>query len=312
MSTNAPFSQEKTFSTYNQAQGEAYANLRPEYHPSIYQMIIDHHISTGGGLDMLLDIGCGPGIATHALAPRFSSVFGLDPSEGMIATARTHSKGKHTTNVQFNVSTAEDLGLNLSPPIQDSTVDLIISANAAHWFNMPAFWSSAARVLKPGGTVALWAPCKPTIHPSTPNAAAIQAAMEKIQAEYLAPFYGPGNLLTHSRYTELPLPWSLDEPIAAFDKDTFFRREWGVEEAFFDREPVLSLDQVEKMMAVGSPVTRWREANPDAAGTEGDVARICRRTMEKLLHEAGVEEGKEVIRGGSMGVLLMVKKGKGQ
>ncbi|KAJ6101942.1 hypothetical protein N7486_004369 [Penicillium sp. IBT 16267x] len=310
MSTKAPFTPEKTYSNFNQAKGEAYANLRPRYHPSIYQMVMDHHNTTGGQLDILLDVGCGPGIATHALAPKFSHVLGLDPSEGMVATAREHSEGKPTTNVRFEVSTAEDLGSNLSPPIQDSSVDLIISANAAHWFNIPAFWSAAARVLKPSGTVAIWAPCGPAIHPSTPNSLAIQVAMENIQEEYLAPFYEPGNLLTQNRYTGFPLPWDMDEPLAAFDKESFLHREWGVDEGFFDREPVLTLDHVEKMMGVGSPVTRWREANPGAVGTEKDVIRVCRRAVEKLLHEAGVEEGKEVIRGGSMGVLLIVKKRK--
>ncbi|KAJ5934163.1 hypothetical protein N7466_003710 [Penicillium verhagenii] len=308
MSAKTPFTPEKTFSKYNQAQGEAYANLRPEYHPKIYQMIIDHHTKTSGHLDLLIDIGCGPGIATHALAPKFSQVIGLDPSEGMIATARAHSAEKPATKLRFEISTAETLGSDILPPVQDSSVDLIISANAAHWFNIPAFWAAAARVLKPGGTVALWAPCGPVIHPSTPNASAIQAAMEKIQVEYLAPYYEAGNILTRNRYTDFPLPWTLDGQITAFDEKTFFRKEWGVDEGFFDREPVLSLDQVEKMMGVGSPVTRWREANPDAVGTERDVVRICRRAVEKLLHEAGVEEGKEVIRGGSMGVLLMVKK----
>lgn len=311
MSTKAPFTQEKTFSNYNQAQGEAYANLRPKYHPNIYQMVIGHHTTTSGQLDILLDVGCGPGIATHTLASQFSHVLGLDPSTGMIATARAHSEEKPTTNVRFEVSTAEDLGSSLSPPIQDSSVDLIISANAAHWFNIAAFWTAAARVLKPSGTVAIWAPCGPAIHPSTPNALAIQAAIEKIQEEHLTPFYEPGNILTQNRYAGFPLPWDMDEPVAAFDKESFFRREWAVDEGFFDREPILSLDQVEKMMGVGSPVTRWREANPDAVGTERDIVRMCRRAVEKLLHEAGVEEGKEVIRGGSMGVLLMVKKHKG-
>lgn len=26
----------------------------------------------------------------------------------------------------------------------------------AHWFDMPKFWAAAAKVLKPGGTVAIW------------------------------------------------------------------------------------------------------------------------------------------------------------
>jgi trans-aconitate 3-methyltransferase len=36
--------------------------------------------------------------------------------------------------------------------------------------------------------------------------------------------------------------------------------------------------------------------------------RIIRREIERLLHEAGVEKGKEVVKGSLKGVLLIVKK----
>ena len=68
------------------------------------------------------------------------------------------------------------------------------------------------------------------------------------------------------------------------------------------------LDRMERVMGTASPVQRWRDAHPDAVGTERDVIRIMRREIERLLQEAGVEKGKEVIKGNLTGVLLMVKK----
>ena len=171
---------EKTFSAYNKDQGKVYAQIRRKYHPSVYQSILDHHTSIGGQLDTLLDVGCGPGIATQGLAPRFAHAIGLDPSEGMIATAR--SLGGVTASsetIRYEVSTAEELGLDLSPPIQDDSIDLIIAANAAHWFDIERFWPRAARVLKPGGNVALWTSGEVRAHPSMPNAAAIQTVMDQ-------------------------------------------------------------------------------------------------------------------------------------
>jgi hypothetical protein len=53
---------------------------------------------------------------------------------------------------------------------------------------------------------------------------------------------------------------------------------------------------------------RWRDAHPDAVGTERDIIRIMRRVIERLLHEAGVEKGKEMIQASLKGVLMMVKK----
>lgn len=65
---------------------------------------------------------------------------------------------------------------------------------------------------------------------------------------------------------------------------------------------------MEKMLSTGSPVTRWRKAHPEAVGTEDDILKRIRRMIEKYLHEAGIEKDKERIRGGTLGVLIMVKK----
>jgi hypothetical protein len=64
------------------------------------------------------------------------------------------------------------------------------------------------------------------------------------------------------------------------------------------------------MMATASPVTRLRQANPDIAGTDRDPIKIHRREIEQLLQEAGMEPGKEKIKGFVQGVLLIVKKNK--
>jgi trans-aconitate 3-methyltransferase len=305
----APFPKEKTFSSYNHEQGKAYAENRRDYHSSVYQAIINHHTSTGGQLDTLLDIGCGPGTATQTLASHFAHVIGLDPSEGMISTARSLGGVTSTSEpIRYEISTAEELGKNLSPPIQDSSIDLITAANAAHWFDMSGFWPSAARVLKPGGSVALWTGGEGYIHPSMPNAAGIQAAMDKFLDQHLKPYYEPGNLLTRNRYVDLKLPWTLAQPIPELDKSTFFRKDWEIGEQFYVGEPEVDMDTMERVLATGSAVTRWRQAHPEDVGTERDVLRILRREIERLLHEAGVEKGKEKVKGAMRGVLLIVKK----
>ena len=275
----------------------------------MYQTIINHHTSTSGQFDVLLDVGCGPGTAARGLAPQFSHVIGVDPSEGMINTARSLVVVTSTSEpVRFEVSTAEDLGGNLSPPIQDSSVDLITASNAAHWFDMSRFWPSAARVLKPGGSVALWTSGEICADPSMPNAAAIQVAMDQLEEQHLKPYFVPGNLLARNRYVDLPLPWNLAPPVPDFDKSTFFRKDWDVAETFFASQPEVDLDTFEKMMGTGSATTRWRQAHPDAVGTERDVVRMLRREIERLLHEAGVEKGKEKAKGAMRGALLIVKK----
>ncbi|KAK3937230.1 S-adenosyl-L-methionine-dependent methyltransferase [Diplogelasinospora grovesii] len=295
---------EKTFSTYNQEQGKVYAQTRRDYHPSVYQAVIGHHTSTGGQLDTLLDVGCGPGNVARALAPHFAHAIGIDPSEGMIATARSLGGVTSTSEpIQFEVSTAEELS-----PVADSSVDLIAAGNAAHWFDMPRFWAAAARVLKPGGSVALWTTGDIRAHPSVSNAAAIQDAMEEHHRQ-LEPYYLPGNFLVRNRYKDLPLPWTLPKPVSELDESTFFRKDWNDDdEQFFEGLPEADLDTFEKMMATGSAQTRWRQAHPDDVGTERDVIRILRRRVEGLMREAGVEEGKDVVKGTVLGTVLVVKK----
>ena len=315
MSDPAPASSttsEKTFRAYTKEQGSNYAKNRYGYHPDLYKTIIDFHTSTGGQLETLLDVGCGPGTATLALAPQFSHVIGLDPSAGMINTARSLSGSSSASNpIRFEISTAEELGSQLYPPVETSSVDLITASTAAHWFDMKRFWPRAAEVLKPGGTFALWTMGDARIDPSTPNAAAIQAACDEHQDRYILPFFEPGNLINRNMYNDLPLPWTLVPPVTEFDEATFFRKDWGPENAdefFVGGAMQIDMDMMEKVYGTASPVQRWRDAHPDTVGTEKDVMRILRREIERLLHEVGVEKGKEFIKGNVRGVLLMARK----
>jgi SAM-dependent methyltransferase len=301
---------EKTFKSYTKEQGQKYAQNRPGYNPNLFKIIVDHHTSTGGQLNNLLDVGCGPGMATIALAPHFAHVTGIDPSEGMINNARA-AVSSTPEPIRFEVATAEDLGVHLSPPIEESSIDLLTASTAAHWFDMSRFWPQAARVLKPGGTVAMWSTGPGRLHPSMPNVVAIQAVLDDIQERELKPFFEPGNLLAENLYVGLPLPWTLASPVADFDEATFFRKEWGLtsdEEFVVGSSLALNMDVFEMIMGTASPVQRWRDAHPDAVGTDRDVIKRMRTEMERLLHEAGVEKGKETASAVVSGVLLMVKK----
>lgn len=121
---------EKTFRSYTSEQGKAYAKHRMTYSQALYQDIISHHTSTGGKRDTVLDLGCGPGTATFALARFFDNAIGLDPSTGMVTTARSLLVTEAPrSNVKFEVSTAEDIDPSLIP---DSSVDLITAATCAH------------------------------------------------------------------------------------------------------------------------------------------------------------------------------------
>ncbi|KAF2016822.1 S-adenosyl-L-methionine-dependent methyltransferase [Aaosphaeria arxii CBS 175.79] len=300
-------STEQTFSSYDRKQGNAYASARRDYHPNLYKTVLDFHSATGGQNNVLVDVGTGPGNVARTLAQHFSTVVGLDPSQGMIQTAI--SLGGETMNaipIRYEISTAEELGSNLSSPIESNSVDLITAANAAHWFDMPRFWESAARILRPGGSVILWMSGEVSAHPDMPNAEAVQAALDKHRFEYLRPYYARGNLLTRSRYRDLELPWTLAQPVSEFDESKFVRKEDNKE--YYAGNSDIDMDTLERIMSTASPVTRWRQANPELVGTSKDVLAVLRREIEQLLQQAGVEKGHERVKGSVRGALLVVKK----
>jgi SAM-dependent methyltransferase len=77
------------------------------------------------------------------LAERFAWVVATDASAQQVANAERRA------NVEYRVAPAEASGLD------GGSVDLVVAAQAAHWFNLPAFYAEARRVSRPPGVVAL-------------------------------------------------------------------------------------------------------------------------------------------------------------
>jgi SAM-dependent methyltransferase len=99
------------------------------------------------GAERILDVGCGDGKITAALAARVphGSVLGVDPSREMIAFASNHFGPPHRSNVRFEVADARRL------PFRNE-FDRIVSFNALHWIpEQEAALCSIRAALKPGG-----------------------------------------------------------------------------------------------------------------------------------------------------------------
>lgn len=84
-------------------------------------------------MQVLLDLGCGPGRSTRPLAKEFHSAFGIDASPEMINTAKNLSaeSPNETTSVKsitFCVGRAEDM----NGPFREEGygVDLLVSGTA--------------------------------------------------------------------------------------------------------------------------------------------------------------------------------------
>jgi SAM-dependent methyltransferase len=94
----------------------------------------------------VIDVGCGEGILTRAVALRGAAVVGIDPTAGLIAHARRAEETARTGAVY-----AVDDGCSLST-VADESVDWVIAGLALN--NIPdleAAVRSVSRVLVPGG-----------------------------------------------------------------------------------------------------------------------------------------------------------------
>jgi SAM-dependent methyltransferase len=99
-----------------------------------------------GGRIRVLDVGCGPGILTVALAPLVDEVVALDLTPEMIARARKRSEELGLTNVRFEVGRAEEL------PFANGYFDVVVTRLMLHHLLSPArAVEEMARVLKTGG-----------------------------------------------------------------------------------------------------------------------------------------------------------------
>jgi trans-aconitate 3-methyltransferase len=315
-SAEAPPS-DPTFRYYTATQAASYQAGRPAYPDALTQTILTHHTSTGGQLTTLVDVGCGPGTATRSFAPYFSRAFGVDPSIEMINAGRASvESSSETPLIHFAVSSAEALpGPELTAHLPPSSVDLLTAATAAHWFDMAAFWPRASSLVRPGGTVAFWTGASYYCHPhTTPNAAAVQRVLNRLEHERLAPFKTKGNEISNSMYRELVTPWDVEASLGGtardlgFPREEFVRKEWnvdgevGVGEKFFRGHQVVSLEQFAQGCGTASMVTRWREAHPELVGTEEDVIGVTVRELREALG------GREWFEVGTATALLLFKR----
>ncbi|HEY7244797.1 MAG TPA: class I SAM-dependent methyltransferase [Xanthobacteraceae bacterium] len=102
------------------------------------------------GKGQLLDVACGPGVVTAAVARDAASVVAFDATEEMLEKARARCAKAGLVNVAFQRGDAENL------PFADAQFDGVVTRLAVHHFVHPQrALDEMFRVLRRGGTAVI-------------------------------------------------------------------------------------------------------------------------------------------------------------
>lgn len=117
-----------------------YAFDRPPVHAQILRSA-----QLDGRARRALDVGCGAGLSTAALAPFAERVFGVEPVATMLAHRR-----RVAPEAVFVTGSAEEL------PFAAGSFDLVAAAGSLNYTDLPLALSEVARVLTPDGSFLLY------------------------------------------------------------------------------------------------------------------------------------------------------------
>lgn len=177
------------FPDHFSARADDYGKFRPVYPPALFSWLAGQARMRS----LAVDVATGNGQAALALAQHFDAVVACEPSAAQLAAARAHPR------IEYRRETAESLSL------PDQSVDLLTAAQAAHWFDWPAFCREAARVLKPGGVLAIWSYAYCTVTP------AVDRVVGDFARDQVGPYWPRERHLVDEGYRGLALPF---EPLA--------------------------------------------------------------------------------------------------
>ncbi|WP_137888264.1 class I SAM-dependent methyltransferase [Pseudomonas sp. 2FE] len=211
------------------ARAGAYASFRPEYPAALFAWLAEHSPAR----QHALDIACGNGQASRPLLAHFEQVLACDASVEQLAASQ------ELQGVELFAANAEAL------PLAASSLDLIVVAQALHWFATPVFFTEVRRLLKPGGLFCAW--CYSLMRIDH----ALDAVIDEFYHNTLGGYWPQGRASVDVGYRDLQAPFPLIQlpPFAievewSFEHLAGYLRTWSAVQRWerqHGRDPVAEL-----------------------------------------------------------------------
>lgn len=153
-----------------------------------------------GPFKQAIDIGCGSGQSTIVLASHFEKVTGFDISEAQIKAAE---KDRSLPNIKYKTADCYQL------PLPKSSVQLVTSSQAVHWFDFEKLFTEVKRILVPNGVIAVygyWIPL-PQIEDEKKTRKIKDLICEEYHEKQLGKYWNAERYIVKSQYADLVFPF---------------------------------------------------------------------------------------------------------
>lgn len=210
-------------------QSANYANFRPQYPKAIFDEIKQHL----NGNENAWDCATGNGQVAKELSKFFDDIKATDISENQIKEAPKLS------NIDYSIQPAENVDF------PDQFFDLIIVAQAIHWFDFDRFYAEVKRTLKPDGILAILGYSLFRSNPET------NKIIDHFYYDVIGPYWDEERKYLDDAYTSIAFPFKeIETPKISFKEEWEFARligylkTWSAVKHFLDKNGFNPVDDI--------------------------------------------------------------------
>ncbi|WP_342645061.1 class I SAM-dependent methyltransferase [Mucilaginibacter sp. CSA2-8R] len=166
-------------------RSDLYAKFRPTYPDGLFAFLLSQVLHR----ENAWDCGTGNGQVAGQLATYFKQVYGTDISQQQLDNA------VQLPNITYSKQPAEQTNFTAN------SFDLIVVAQAIHWFKFNEFYAEVKRTLKPGGVLAVMGYGVISITPK------VDAVVNKLYSNIIGPFWDTERRYIDENYQTIPFPF---------------------------------------------------------------------------------------------------------